>query len=577
MGKDAARYTLTVPNGLKRKMTSTVRFRIFERMVQRFEDLIGDHSPLHSSEDFARRSVYRQQVVHGMLPIGFISIIDFFHIDNLMCSPVEISGQFVEPVYIGDELCLRGEVVDIDEENALVKCNYSIEKVKIGATAVKGTIDVRYLHTEKNEKGPSQPGSIHHSSAMITEPLHLRDLRLEEISLKNRDGFPFTVSEDSINALIKILLEGISEENRFDPVAVRKQFLYPDLLSTMLFSTSVGMCIPGKYATFLGFDMSIDKPVDINTPYVLKSEVVHVSRSTRIIKKNIFVHHTDNENEIHLTGKVSILVNSPPVKMPTIRELKESALDIGLKDRVVLITGASRGIGETIAKLFALFGAKVIVNYFRGEKDAKRIVNAIMGDGGDAVEVQSDVSDPLQVQRMVQTAVERYGTVNLLVNNAVRDFKTIDFSRLTWEDIQKDIDVVVKGAFNCCKEVIPLMLDQGGGKIINIGTVATDNPPPNQVKYVVSKCGLVGLTRSLSIEFAAKNIQINMVVPNFVETDLVSHIPNVYKKKIAQDTPMHRNASPIDVAQAVIFLASSYSSFTTGQKIMVTGGGAPYL
>jgi|GEM_PF-4453 len=577
MGKDAARHTTTVPNRLKREMTSIVRFRISEKMVKKFGGLTGDQSLLHSSDNFARRSVYRQQVVHGMLPVAFTSILDFFHIDGLICSLIELSGQFVEPVYIGDELILTGEIVDIDEEDDLVKCNYSLEKLQTGTAAAKGAVNVTYSYSGKNEKGFSKAQMQSRFAAMITKPPDLQDLRLEEISKKDADGFPFTISEDSIDALIEILLDGISEENRFDPVAVRKQFLYPDLLSTMLFSTSVGMCIPGKYATFLGFDTSIDKPVDINTPYVLKSEVVHVSRSTRIIKKDISVRHTDNEKEIHLTGKVSILVNSPPVKMPTIRELKESALDIGLKDRVVLITGASRGIGETMAKLFALFGAKVIVNYFRGEKDAKRVVTAITGEGGDAIEVQADVSDPLQVQRMVQTAVERYGTVNLLVNNAVRDFKPIDFSRLTWEDIQKDIDVVVKGAFNCCKEVIPLMLDQGGGKIINIGTVATDNPPPNQVKYVVSKCGLVGLTRSLSIEFAAKNIQINMVIPNFVETDLVSHIPNVYKKKIAQDTPMHRNASPIDVAQAVIFLASSYSSFTTGQKIMVTGGGAPYL
>ncbi len=263
--------------------------------------------------------------------------------------------------------------------------------------------------------------------------------------------------------------------------------------------------------------------------------------------------------------------------MPTVRQLKESALDMGIKDKVVLITGASRGLGETTAKLFALSGAKVIVNYFHGKHDAERIVNEIIEEGGEAFEVQADVSDLLQVRRMVQKAVEKYGNVNVLVNNAVKDFKPISFSRLTWEEIQKDIDVVVKGAFNCCKEVIPLMLKQGGGKIINLGTVATDNPPANQIKYVISKSGLVGLTRSLSIEFAAKNIQINTVVPNFVETDLVSHIPDVYRKKIAQDTPMQRNAQPIDVAQAVIFLASSYSSFTTGQKIMVTGGGAPYL
>jgi 3-oxoacyl-[acyl-carrier protein] reductase len=121
------------------------------------------------------------------------------------------------------------------------------------------------------------------------------------------------------------------------------------------------------------------------------------------------------------------------------------------------------------------------------------------------------------------------------------------------------------------------MLARGAGKIINISTVAVDDPPPEQAKYVIAKSALVGLTRSLAIEFAARNIQVNMVVPNFVETDLVAHVQEGFRAKIARETPMGRHASPVDVAQAVLFLASSFSSFTTGQKIMVTGGGAPYL
>jgi 3-oxoacyl-[acyl-carrier protein] reductase len=569
------------------KKTSAVSFRISEKMVQRFSDLTGDHSLLHSSDDFARKTAYRQQVVHGMLPVAFTSLLDFFHTDGFVYSLSELSGQFVDPVYIGDELILAGEIVNIDEEEALVKCNYSIEKVQTGTVVVKGAVNVRFSHIDKNEKGFSKAQTQSGFTAMITEPPNLQDFRLEDISKKDADGFPFTITEGSIDALLEILSEGYSEKDAFDPSSISNRFSFSELLSTMLFSTSVGMYIPGKYATFLKFDMKVHKSVDINVPYLFNGEVVHISGSTRIINKRISVYKSGDKKDMYLSGKVATIVNPPPVKMPNVQQLKNTSLDMGIKDQVVLITGASRGLGETTAKLFALSGAKVVVNYFRGKQDAERIVNEIVAEGGEAFEmhadvsdplqVRADVSDPLQVRRMVQKTVEKYGTVNVLVNNAVKDFKSISFSRLTWEEIQKDINVVVKGAFNCCKEVVPLMLKQGGGKIINIGTVATDNPPANQIKYVISKSGLVGLTRSLSIEFAAKNIQINMVVPNFIETDLVAHIPDVYRKKIAQDTPMRRNAQPIDVAQAVFFLASSYSSFTTGQKIMVTGGGAPYL
>ena len=121
------------------------------------------------------------------------------------------------------------------------------------------------------------------------------------------------------------------------------------------------------------------------------------------------------------------------------------------------------------------------------------------------------------------------------------------------------------------------MIKNGGGSIINISSIATDNPPPNQLKYVISKSGMVGIMRGLAAEYASKNIRVNIVVPNFVETDLVANIPKVFRKKIANETPMKRIASPIEIAKAVVFLASSYSSYTTGQRIMVTGGSLPFV
>ena len=572
---DAAENTLQ--NNLNLGMISIVRFRISKEMVVEFSKLTGDCNPMHLNEEFARRSMYRQIIVHGMLPIAFISLFDFLNIQGHISSIVYINGQFIEPVYVGDKLSLQGEIININENEGVVEVTYSIRKIEKDIVVINGRMKVRYINTQKDGEESHKVYERRSPATMIAESLKLQSLRLEEISVKDRDEFNFTILENSINGLMEILSEGILEENQFTPLKTEERFHYANLLSIMLFSTSVGICIPGKYATFLSFELEINKSFNSNVSYKLGSEVAHISSSTHIIRKDIVIHQSENEKDTYLSGKVSILVNPPPAKMPTFSELKESGLDMGLKDKVVLITGGSRGIGETTAKLFALLGAKVIVNYLRGKKDAKRIGDEIKEEGGEAFPVQADVANPHQVQRMIRKVIERYGGVDILVNNAVRDFRPIDFSTLSWEDIQKDIDVVVKGAYNCCKEVIPLMSNRGGGKIINIGTVATDNPPPNQIKYVIAKSGLVGLTRSLSVAFANKNIQINMVVPSFVETDLVSHIPSVYRKRIALDTPMQRNASSIDVAKAIIFLASAYSSFITGQKIMVTGGAVPYL
>ncbi|MFZ3091274.1 MAG: SDR family oxidoreductase [Nitrospirota bacterium] len=576
MRHEVEKNHLTISDNLRTEISSAIQFSITENMVSRFSELTSDSNPLHTQQGFARRSIYRQQVVHGMLPLGFISLLNFFQQDNFISSIVEMSAQFNEPVFISNKIILSAIVAGIDKENNHARFNFTLENAESKSIITKGAITAIYHPLTEGDNFVSQKGAFSNHS-MVQESFSAKDLRLEEISKNDKDGFNFMVTEESIKGLLEILYAGISGGGKFDSINLPLRFYFPNLLSIMLFSTSVGMGIPGRYATFLEFTAKVNKDIKINTPYLLKGEVTHISQSTRIIKKNISVSNINDGEDSPVSGKVNILVNQPPSKMPSIQTLKENNIDMNIKGKVVLITGASRGIGETTAKLFGLLGAKVIVNYFQGEGDAKRVADEIVSAGGDAFALQADVSNPIQVQEMVKRAVEKYHTINILVNNAAKDFRPVNFLKLSWNDVQRDIDVVVKGAFNCCKEIIPLMVEHGGGKIINISTVATENPPPNQVKYVVSKSAIVGLTRALSVEFAAKNIQVNMVVPNFVETDLVSHIPEAYRKKIAQDTPMQRNASPVDVAQAIVFLASSYSSFTTGQKIMVTGGGLPYL
>jgi 3-oxoacyl-[acyl-carrier protein] reductase len=345
----------------------------------------------------------------------------------------------------------------------------------------------------------------------------------------------------------------------------------------MMISTSAGMCIPGKRGTLVELKAEITRPLCIDTVYTMEGRVRHVSQTTRLLKKHFTIGAPQNGEGVSVSGEFRAVVNPPPVRMPTIDEIKTPGLDMGLRDRVVVITGASRGIGETTAKLFGLLGAKVVVNYFQGKDDAERITREIDAEGGDAFAIQADVSDRAAVRDMVRAVVEKYRRIDILVNNAAADYRPIDFLEMSWDDVQKDIDVIVKGAFNCCKEIVPVMLSNGGGKIINISSAATDNPPAGQAKYVTAKSALVGLSRSLAVEFAAKNIQVNLIAPSLVETDFVAHVPEPYRRKLGQDNPMGRNASPLDVARAVIMLASSFASFTTGQRWMVTGGTGPFV
>ncbi len=562
-----------IPDEIRSGGGCTVRFRVSEEMVQTFAALTGDRSALHVSEAFARRSAYRRPVVHGMLPVGFIALIDRFRIDGLRCIPVAITGHFAAPVYAGDCLILCAEPAETQEGKEATDFNYVIRNEASGAIMTRGIVTVVY-ERERPAKRSITSGA---SARMLPDPPEMQNARLEEIGKGQTDGFQFRIVDETLRDFTNLLAEGAGETLRLDVGVFRDQFCLPNLLSILLISTSVGICLPGASATFLEFSAEGDGEVELDTMYRLKAEVTHLSRSTRIVKKSLTISRVDRDDQALFHGKAVALVNKPSRMMPTVQDLKASALDLGLKDKVVLITGASRGIGETTAKLFGLLGAKVIVNYHRGAEDAARIVSEIRAEGGEAVAAPADVTRPEAVSSLIRLGIEKYGTIHILVNNAARDYRPIPFLKLTWDEIQKDLDVIGKGAFLCCQQVIPLMVAQGEGKIINISSVAVDNPPSGQTKYVMAKSALVGLTRSLSIEFASKNIQVNLVVPNFVETDLVAHIPEGFRGKIARETPMQRLGSPIEVAQAVVFLASSFSSFTTGQKIMVTGGGAPYL
>ncbi len=549
---------------------SRVRFRISEDMVSRFAATTGDRSSLHVSEAFARRSAYRRRVAHGMLPVAFLPLLAPFEIEGWRCVPVALSGRFAAPVHAGDELTLHAGPGRVRETGEF-DFDYRIERE--AAVVTTGAVSVVY------ERPPAaiEPGAATGDGGLLVRPAEPARLELEQLDVGATDDLRFRVTGAAVRAFVELLGQGGVADRAPGPADVAKWFHLPNLLAFLLLSTSVGSSLPGDLATFLEFSVRSAAPVRPDVEYRLRGTVTHRSMSTRIVRKRITAATGDHPDQPVYEAKVATLVNRPARSMPTVAELKATAVAAGLQGKVALVTGASRGIGETVAKLLALHGVKVVVNYHRGESDAAQVVSDIVGAGGEAVAVRADVSDPAEVAALVAAARARYGTVDILVNNAARDFRPSPFLTLSWDEVQKDLDVIAKGAFLCCQHVVPLMLERGGGKIVSISSVAVDNPPPDQTKYVMAKAALVGLTRSLSIELAARNIQVNLVVPSFVETDFVAHIQDGFRARIAQDTPMRRHASPVEVAQAVVFLVSSHASFTTGQKIMVTGGGTPYL
>lgn len=551
--------------------TEEIVFFISAEILDKFAHLTGDHSSLHTRPDYNRRSIYRETVVHGMLPIMFISALTIFRINHMSTILREINTKFLKPVFINDQLCLRIEILSIDDLSKIIKTRFEIQKQPANIQVTVGLLTISF--EEYSIIDDSLP--INKKMSIISKKLSQdKNIEISDVNVNDEDGFNFNIYQSQIIELNKIIMLGFNSEIEKKLHNNFVNYITVHLLTLSVLSTFVGMYRPGRSATFLDFSINFERTILLNKEYTLKSVVKFVSISTHSIVENFTIQ---NNNITFANGKIKSRFNEPLRKMPSIIALRETGLDLELKNKVVLITGSSRGIGETTAKLFSLYGSNVAINYFIGKNDAISVMNEILNNGGIAKVYQADVANREQVINMVNSIQKEFGHINILVNNAVRNAIPINFLDLSWADIQKDIDVTLQGAFNCCQAVIPGMILSGGGKIININTLFSETPPSGHFKYAVSKSCLTGLTRSLAVEMAEYNIQVNMVSPSMVETDLSAGLPSFLSTSTPHETPMKRLCSPLDVARAVIFLASSQSSYTTGQKIMVTGGLPPFL
>jgi 3-oxoacyl-[acyl-carrier protein] reductase len=240
------------------------------------------------------------------------------------------------------------------------------------------------------------------------------------------------------------------------------------------------------------------------------------------------------------------------------------------KDKVAVVTGASRGIGRSISLALAAEGARIVAVDL-DINETEKVAVEIRALGVEALAVQGNVTVAADAERMIEAAVEKFGRVDILVNNAgiTRDGLLLRMKDEDWDAV---LTVNLKGAFICSRAAAKVMMKQRSGRIINIASVVGQMGNAGQANYCASKAGLIGLTKSNARELAKRNVTVNAVAPGFIQTAMTEALPEKVRQELAAQIPLERLGSAEDIANAVVFLAAERSGYITGQVIGVNGG-----
>ncbi len=384
------------------------------------------------------------------------------------------------------------------------------------------------------------------------------------IKVGDRAVLKHTLTEEDVQAFVSLTgdFNPLHMDEEFAKKTLFQKPVVHGMLSASFISTMIGMLLPGGGALWMSQTLEFLRPAYVGDTLCVSSEVKQKSVSTRILVLEIIIKNQHDGDLVKGESTVKIL------------KLKEGEKTVNLdKEKVVLITGASRGIGAATAKKLAQDGHSVIINYANSKDEAQVLTEEITTSGGKAVALKANIVNPDEVEDLFISAEKTCGSIEAIVHCAAPENAPQPFDKLVWDSFQEQIDVHLKGAFNCVKLALPKMREDKSGDIIFIGTIYTDDTPPaQQARYVTAKAALTSLARCLAVEYGPKGIKVNVVAPGMTETDMISLLPDKVKMLTKMQTPLRRLAEPVDIANTVSFLLSPLARHITGETIRVCGG-----
>lgn len=356
------------------------------------------------------------------------------------------------------------------------------------------------------------------------------------------------------------------------------------MLSASFISTMIGTCLPGEGALWSSQMLEFLRPAFVGDTLSVRSIVIQKSTATQSLVLDTKV--SNQHNQILVSGRslVKVLESaSDHVKKDTGHRVESET--IGLKqqqvknlfpgngDRIVLVTGGSRGIGAAIVSKLAEKGYKVVVNYRSDSTGASGLIERICSKGLVAVDGKADVSNIEDLENLKTRIQSSIGTITDVVHCASPIPIPTAFELLSWSDFQLQIDVQLKGAFNCTKVFLPSMIEINKGTFTYVSSIFAEGiPPSQQTHYVSTKAALSAFGRSIAVEYGKLGIRSNIVAPGMTQTDMISGVPDKTKLLAKMNTPLRKIATPEDIANTVEFLVGDGSGHISGETIRVCGG-----
>lgn len=342
-----------------------------------------------------------------------------------------------------------------------------------------------------------------------------------------------------------------------------KDIVVHGMLGASFISTVIGTKLPGTGALWVAQNLEFLLPVRLGDELTISCTVLKKHERERLLELDTRIVNQNRQVVLTGQGKVKLLTTSAPEEknVPAVRL------------QVAIVTGGAGGIGKAICLRLAKDGYHVVVNY-RGQGDrAAEIVAEINAGNTRAIAVQVDISTEAGVEKLYKAAVQEFGGVSVLVNNASPHINPKAFSTTEWSDVQQQLDVQVKGAFLLTRACVPEMSAHRWGRIVNITSQVIDGPPSvTWTGYAMAKGALAVFSKYMAAELGPHGITVNCVSPGMCETSLIGDVPEKAQLMIARQTPLRRLAKPADVAAAVAHLVSEDAGFITGDTIAVNGG-----